>query len=30
MKDLAVAFVAAAVLMGFVLYCIRMIVWAFS
>jgi hypothetical protein len=29
MKDLAVAFLAAAVLVGFVLYCTRMIIWAF-
>jgi hypothetical protein len=30
MKDLAVAFVAAAVLVGFVLYCKRIFVWAFT
>jgi hypothetical protein len=29
MKDLAVAFLAAAVLTGFVLYCTRIIIWAF-
>jgi hypothetical protein len=29
MKDLAVAFVAAAVLIGFVLYCTRIFIWAF-
>jgi hypothetical protein len=29
MKDLAVAFLAAAVLIGFVLYCIRILIWAF-
>jgi len=30
MKDLAVAFVAAAVLTGFILYCIRIFIWAFA
>jgi hypothetical protein len=30
MKDLAVAFIAAAVLVGFVLYCTRIFVWAFT
>jgi hypothetical protein len=29
MKDLAVAFLAAAVLIGFVLYCTRIFIWAF-
>jgi hypothetical protein len=30
MKDLAVAFVAAAMLVGFVIYCISIFIWAFA
>jgi hypothetical protein len=30
MKDFAVAFLAAAVLVGFILYCTRIFIWAFT
>ena len=30
MKDWAVSFVAAAALVGFVVYCIKVMVWAYA
>ena len=30
MKDLAVSFVAAAALVGFVVYCVKVVVWAYA
>lgn len=30
MKDWAVSFVAAAVLVGFMVYCVRVLMWAYA
>jgi hypothetical protein len=29
MKDLAVSFIAAAALVGFIVYCVKVVVWAY-
>ena len=30
MKDWAVAFIAAALLVGFIVYCIKVFIWAYA
>lgn len=30
MKDLAISFVAAVALVGFVVYCVKVVVWAYA
>ncbi len=30
MKDWAVAFIAAALLVGFIVYCIKVLIWAYA
>jgi hypothetical protein len=29
MKDWAISFIAAALLVGFVIYCVKVVIWAF-
>ena len=30
MKDWAVAFIAAAIFVGFIVYCIKVLIWAYA
>lgn len=30
MKDMAVSFIAAAAIVGFIVYCVKVVVWAYA